>query len=786
MSVTQTRTIESTALTDSGRVRTINCDTVLSREATGSFERLQKGSIWVITDGLGAGEKSQEASQLAANFIVDSYWNSAIPNPLLRLKTVFDQANSLLFNEAEVRGYQPATFGATAVVAVIVDTTLYVAHVGRSRAYRYRSGMLEQLTQDHSWVASMLRAGELTPQEAANHPRRNVITRCLGIKSTIRTDLIEKQLNIGDIILLCSDGLHRDVDDGYIVSALQEHEARAPKELIAEANRRGGNDNISAVAIKVVESKSDRSVPLPESTDTDRIALLSKLGYEITQSLDLDETLKSSLKQFLALSGGERAAIMLIDDDDQLTTRASYVGSSEEAFEDPSHSVAYQSLDELRPILVDNPLNDPNFQQSESIILRSLRSILCVPMIIQERAIGVLYVDSASESVQFSEADQNLLVSFASQAAAAIQNAQLHDEILMRSKEIELASQRQDALFRSISSAIVAVDQYDTISEWNPAASEIFETSSELAIGKPLGSVLPTSLVIWMKSLYAQLESGNVTVFAGNEWEGQLGSRERVVLAARVAKIREENEALSGFVFVINDRTDIVLIEEARKSEKEEGKRLHGLFSRYLAPQVVEQIMKSPDSVRLGGDRHNITVLFADVRGFTGYSERNSPETVVGVLNKYLELSTVEIFKQMGSIDKFLGDGVMALFGAPIELKNHEIAAIRAAMSMSSRLSELRKQTGVDVGFGIGINSGSAIVGNIGAPQLMSYTAIGDVVNVAARLESEARAGEVLVSDDTLTRVGGQVVAEELGSIYVKGRTEPVKMHKVLRVLGDS
>jgi len=152
------------------------------------------------------------------------------------------------------------------------------------------------------------------------------------------------------------------------------------------------------------------------------------------------------------------------------------------------------------------------------------------------------------------------------------------------------------------------------------------------------------------------------------------------------------------------------------------------------------------------------------------------------MLNRYLTLATSEIFAQLGTLDKFLGDGVMAIFGAPLALPDHALAALRAAVSMRSHIDDLRRDTGVRVGFGIGLNSGSAIVGNIGSERFMNYTVIGDVVNVSARLQAEARAGEILISEATLRLVADKVQVEELGSIYVKGRAVPITTYKVLAV----
>jgi adenylate cyclase len=223
-------------------------------------------------------------------------------------------------------------------------------------------------------------------------------------------------------------------------------------------------------------------------------------------------------------------------------------------------------------------------------------------------------------------------------------------------------------------------------------------------------------------------------------------------------------------------------MEEARQREAAAQERMRELLTRYLAPPVAEQLLYSPDAMQLGGARKDVTILFADVRGFTGFSEKREPEEVVAMLNRYLTLATSEIFAELGTLDKFLGDGVMAIFGAPLALPDHALAALRAAVAMRSRIDDLRRETGVRVGFGIGLNSGPAIVGNIGSERFMNYTVIGDVVNVSARLQAEARAGEILISDATLRLVADKVQIEELGSIYVKGRTDPVTTYKVLEV----
>jgi PAS domain S-box-containing protein len=768
----------ASSATDPGLVRTANEDSLAAREPSAPMERVQKGCIWVIADGVGSQSRGLLASRLAVSSVIDAYWNSAVPDPAVRLRGAIERTNSLLFTQNPPGSKGPDLSGATILAGAIIEDTLYIAHVGRSRAYLLRAGGLQQLTQDHTWVAEQIRDGKLSPAEAATHPRRNMITRCLGIREAIQVDLIQKTILPGDVVLLASDGLYRHVDPDGIKVLLNRYGGHAASVLVEEAKRQGGQDNITTVTVAVQSTEV-------EDTSFDRMALINRLGRELVSSLNLDATLQSVAQQLITLTGGQRAAILIQDDRGDLVPRAAHslVGDSIEFMH--SHSVAQRALQEQRPILIANTLDDPLLASSESIVGLSLKSILCVPLIFKEEVLGALYVDSSAGPGMFDQNDVDLLVTFSAHAATAIQNARLHETLLERTREIEVARAQQDALFRSIVSALIAVDDTEKITHWNPAAHEILGIAPKDAIGKTLGEALPRPIANWLSSLILQSESSDRTVLMANEWEGPIANRPRVFLAGRVARIRDPQNVISGFVFILNDRTDLVLMNEARLRESEERKRVRELFSRYVAPSVVEQLLSTPAGIQLGGMREDVTILFADVRGFTGFSEQREPEEVVAMLNSYLALATTEIFEQLGTLDKFIGDGIMAIFGAPVPVENHPMAAVRAALNMRARLDELRRDTGVRVGFGIGLNGGHAIVGNIGTVQLMNYTAIGDVVNVAARLQAEARSGEILISEALLERVRDCITYEELGPLYVKGRAVPVMTYRVIGLAGD-
>lgn len=215
--------------------------------------------------------------------------------------------------------------------------------------------------------------------------------------------------------------------------------------------------------------------------------------------------------------------------------------------------------------------------------------------------------------------------------------------------------------------------------------------------------------------------------------------------------------------------------------EKEMIKRA---FTRYVAREVVEEILKDPENLVLSGERRQVTVLFCDVRGFTPMSERLAPEEVVLLLNDFYTLMIETTFKYDGTLDKFLGDAVMAVFGAPMAHPDHSARAIRTALAMQEGITGLNERRARDgkeaISVGIGVSAGEAVAGTVGTEDRMEYTVIGDSVNLAARLESNAKPGQILISHRTYERVRDLVDARPLGRIRVKGKEEEVEVYEVL------
>ncbi|MBQ7795086.1 MAG: adenylate/guanylate cyclase domain-containing protein [Lachnospiraceae bacterium] len=225
-------------------------------------------------------------------------------------------------------------------------------------------------------------------------------------------------------------------------------------------------------------------------------------------------------------------------------------------------------------------------------------------------------------------------------------------------------------------------------------------------------------------------------------------------------------------------------------TESRAKKHIQNVFGRYVSDSVVSSIVKGgEDALKLGGQKKDIAVLFVDVRGFTPLSEGLDPTEVVEILNKYLERTTKAVFDHGGTVDKFIGDATMALFNAPLDLDDYVLNAVRTGLEMAAAsnelASEIEAKSGRKVGLGIGINCGEAVVGNIGTSKRMEYTAIGNTVNIAARLEGKAKAGEVIISPYVYERIKDRIEVTSIGFQTLKGISEPVELYRVERVLED-
>ncbi len=259
-------------------------------------------------------------------------------------------------------------------------------------------------------------------------------------------------------------------------------------------------------------------------------------------------------------------------------------------------------------------------------------------------------------------------------------------------------------------------------------------------------------------------------------------------LSAAMGRVREGDFEITA---APSARTNDEIGDLARSFDEmaqglKERERLHGTLGRYVSGDVAERILSEDDDLALRGEVRHVSVLFLDVRGFTTISEKLTPSEVVALLNEYFDVVVDRVGAHGGTVNKFIGDAAMCIWGAPKPAEQAERSAVLCALEIQTRAAQLsseRKRRGLTtVGFGIGINAGEAVAGNLGAAKRLEYTVIGDAVNLAQRLESQARAGEVLVSQRVYEKVASEVEALPREPVKLKGKSKPVPLWEIRRV----
>lgn len=227
-------------------------------------------------------------------------------------------------------------------------------------------------------------------------------------------------------------------------------------------------------------------------------------------------------------------------------------------------------------------------------------------------------------------------------------------------------------------------------------------------------------------------------------------------------------------------------------TEEREKKKVRGAFQYYLSPAVVEQVLENPERLRLGGEKKELTVLFSDIRGFTSISERMSPEGLVKFMNEYLTRMTDIVFKHEGLLDKYIGDAIMAIWGAPLDQPDHARRACLTALEMVGALSQQQKKWAAQgipaLNIGVGISTGPMVVGNMGSERRFSYTVMGDCVNLGSRLEglNKVYGTRIIVSETTWQEVKEEIFGRELDAVRVKGKAQPARIYELIARHGQA
>lgn len=525
--------------------------------------------------------------------------------------------------------------------------------------------------------------------------------------------------------------------------------------------------------LKKVQKQLDAlTVPLTSmQIELRQLRALAGTTALINSSLDVDTVLSQVMDTVVQLTGAERGFILLKSaDTGEIEFRiARGIDREQLAREDfkVSNTIINQVLSSGEPLLTDNAGQDDRFTGTESIVGYQLRSILAVPLTTRGEVLGVVYCDNRILSGLFKAHEMNLLQAFASQAAVAIQNARLFESARARLAEISEVRELMDNVFTSLASGILTLDSRGLITAFNPAAEEITGVRAFDAINRVLPAVLPDFAALISPALQRVVISGtSELVDAEVPVHGYVYRFWRMI----ISRLRDAETGEDGAAMVLEDLTE----EREREAQLTQA--------RVYLPLALVEHLRSADIAGMGGQEREITVLFADVRGFTSFSEHLEPEALMQIINQYLSVASDAINLCDGLVDKYIGDAVTGLFNTPINSQtDHALRAVRAALLMRHEVQALHERLpeAQRLQFGIGIHTGSAVLGNVGGVERREFSAIGEAWDVARLLQENAARGEILLSAATYEQVKEDVECELLAPRKTRDREDFTAMYRV-------
>ncbi|TVQ19919.1 MAG: adenylate/guanylate cyclase domain-containing protein [Leptolyngbya sp. DLM2.Bin15] len=550
-------------------------------------------------------------------------------------------------------------------------------------------------------------------------------------------------------------------------------------------------------------------------------AALLEATASLGQSLNLDDTLSKVMDEARDLMQADRSTLFLIDRDrhelwskvavaDDRNNRveirlpanrgiAGYVASTGETLNIPN---AYE-----------DPRFDPTVDQSTGY---HTRNILCMPVFNSSGAlIGVTQLINKDQG-SFTGSDEDFMRAFNIQAGIALENAQLFQNIL-------LEKQYQKDMLQSLSDAVISTDMDGRIVTINEAALELLGCLiqggegwqcqtlwTQNLVGRPVWSVVPVeSLQMRLEDSlktgarhYVPEQTLHVAIALEDDdplpvlaaWDAE----QEGFTAWSIGEVLDPAATVQRFERSINltvnpltnptgsVRGGLVVLEDI-SSEK----RMKTTLYRYMNPEVADQVIAIGEDALMEGERREVTILFSDIRGYTSITESMEAAEVVSLLNSYFETMVEAVFNYKGTLDKFIGDALMAVFGAPLTLETHAWKAVQSALDMRHRLelfnTERHRSGDRELHIGIGLSSGEVVCGNIGSKKRMDYTVIGDGVDISSRLEGVTKiygnwdqSCNIIISEFTHSECHDKIWVRELDRIRVKGKERSLTIYELL------
>ncbi len=530
-------------------------------------------------------------------------------------------------------------------------------------------------------------------------------------------------------------------------------------------------------------------------------AALMKAVKSLSQSnLDLEDTLKRVMDEAKELMNADRSTLWLLDRNRQeLWTKITQDDGSTKELRIPigigfAGKVAVSGEILNIPFdLYDHPGSDTARKMDPQNGYRTC-SLLCMPVFNADRElIGVTQLVNKKKSgdfppynpenwpeapecfqASFDREDEQFMEAFNIQAGVALQNAQLFATVKQQ-------EQMQRDILRSLSNGVISTNKSGEIIAANESAKKLLGLQTEEGIeGKLITDIINIKegdFGKWCKDALSSAEAKySQQYYPDRTLISQAEEEHSINLSINTIADVSDRQQVRGALVVIDDISD--------------EKRLKSTMYRYMTQELAEELLKLDDA-KLGGDRKEVSILFSDIRGYTTLTENLEAEEVVSMLNEYFESMVEAVFEYKGTLDKYIGDAIMAVYGSPLPLEEHAWMAVQTSLEMRNRLHEFNKRRRAAnkpiINIGIGINSDTVISGNIGSSKRMEFTAIGDGVNLGSRLESVSKqyGCDIILSDNTYNLCQEQVWARELDYIRVKGRNEPVAIYELVGLRKD-
>ncbi len=525
---------------------------------------------------------------------------------------------------------------------------------------------------------------------------------------------------------------------------------------------------------------------------------LMKATQSLSQSsLDLEDTLERVMEEAKELMNADRSTLWLIDHDrHQLWTKIPINGKLQEIRIPIGAGFAGQVATTGQPLLIPFDLYEhPNSETSKDTDRKTgyrTCSMLCMPVFNADKElIGVTQLVNKRKQgdypaydpadypqapdcwkASFNRDDQEFMQAFNIQAGVALQNAKLFETVKQQ-------EQMQRDILRSLSNGVISTDKAGSIVAANESAKRLLGLDENAPLeGQSVASLINLEKGDFSRWFGAALLGRDMQYYPDQTLQPVQGEEQHSINLS-INSISDANDStrVSGALVVMEDISD--------------EKRLKSTMYRYMTQELAEQLLENPDAAKMGGDRKEVSVLFSDIRSYTTLTETLAAEEVVEMLNQYFETMVDAVFTHKGTLDKYIGDAIMAVFGSPLPLDDHEWMALQTAVEMRERLTifntNREAQGKLPIAIGIGINSDTVISGNIGSSKRMEFTAIGDGVNLGSRLEGASKlyGTDIVISETTFRPCCDRVWARELDYIRVKGKNRPVAIYELVGLQGE-